>query len=69
VSTDFVDQAASILEQQGMPFVIISALAHDKTLRMYNFYDNNKEQNREKIIAELRDLADYLESKGDINER
>lgn len=71
MSTDFVAAAANILEDQGLPFVIVSALSEDKTYRMYNLYemlDTVAGHNRQGMVRELRSLADYLENKGDLDE-
>jgi hypothetical protein len=72
MSTDFVQEAASVLEQQGLPFVIICALSEDKAYRMHNLYENLENTsgfNRISMIMELRSLADHLETKGDTNDQ
>lgn len=69
MSTDFVTEAATVLEGQGLPFIIISALAEDKTYRMFNLYENKgliPGRVRRGMVLELRNLADHLENKGDL---
>ena len=71
MSTDFIAGAAEVLEGQGLPFVIISALSEGTSYRMYNLYETKDTvvgQNRQLMIMELRSLADHLESKGDLDE-